>query len=123
MPHHRIHRGVSRILFGKPYTAVHKALDLPIVFYARKHRRYLHDPISSAMVGAAVSDDAMRGILAAWLHILTDEASSRDMAVRLSLEAGISVEQAVRELARLKRRLKKYGKRSRRKRRTRRRTG
>ena len=106
MPRHRVHRKISKLLLGKPFTAVHRALDLPYILYKRTHRRYLHDPVTSAVVGAAFSDDPKKGVLAAWLHIISDRAVSEEQAVRLALDAGMSTEQVLRELSRLRKRLK-----------------
>lgn len=76
MPSWRLHRLVDKIVLGREYPEVHRALDLPYLWLGPKHRILFHDPITATMMGYAIAGP--RGALSALLHITLDrELSSR----------------------------------------------
>jgi hypothetical protein len=76
VPSWRLHRLVDKIVLGREYPEVHRALDLPYLWLGPKHRILFHDPITATMMGYAIAGP--RGALSALLHITLDrELSSR----------------------------------------------
>jgi hypothetical protein len=76
---------VSRLLLGRPFDEVHRAMDKPAKHLGAKHGTLYHDPISASLLAALSSKDGL-AIPAAILHALADEACSRNKALRKLLE-------------------------------------
>ena len=70
MPSGEIHRKITKLILGKPYSKVHRILDLPHIFYGSKHRKLFHS-IDGVLLGYLL--DGEEGALAAAIHILTDK--------------------------------------------------
>lgn len=83
MPNRKTHEKMSMLFLGKPYTEVHEALDGPVKYLGRGHRRLFHDPRSAMLIAWSISDDK-KATLAALLHIATDKAftKSKNRAMR-----------------------------------------
>jgi hypothetical protein len=85
MPSHKVHEAVSRLLLGRAYPEVDDAIDEPYVLLGRAHRKLYHDPFSAMIVASIVSHDP-NAKNAALLHILLDEACSKDGRLSLLVE-------------------------------------
>jgi len=84
MPSHKLHRRVCKAILNEAYPDVDRLLDLPGLVGVKRHRRFLHDPLSAFMVGYALH--GQRGGLAGLLHVLVDHACN-DKRVRKLVEA------------------------------------
>jgi len=85
MPSLKIHKLISKVLLGRPYSKVHKTMDKPAKHPGAKHRALYNDPISASLLAALSSKDGL-AIPAAILDALANEACSRNKALRKLLE-------------------------------------
>jgi len=85
LPKHQTHRFVDKLLLGKTYGDIHKAIDLPFPILRRKHRRIFHSLPEAYLVGTLVSLD-LRGGLAGLLHIWLDTTCSENREFRQLIE-------------------------------------
>ena len=76
MPERRVHNHFTKLLLGKTYDEVHRALDSPAKFLGRGHRVLFHDRAEAALIGYAIAGD--EGALAAHLHVTLDELCSQN---------------------------------------------
>lgn len=84
MPKHKIHKYADKLLFNKCFPKVHRAIDLPYIFYGRSHRRYFHTYKEGYCIGYIASGEA-KGALSGLLHVWLDEQCSRDKDFKLWL--------------------------------------
>jgi hypothetical protein len=76
MPERRVHNYTTKLLLGRTFDEVHKALDGPVKFLGRKHRVLYHEPAEAALIGYRIA--GCEGALAALLHVAVDEMCSHD---------------------------------------------
>jgi len=81
MPSHKLHRKVSLSILGEAYPDVDRLLDLPGLMGVKRHRRFLHDPLSAFMVGYALHGH--KGALSGLLHITLDKVCNDRKAKKL----------------------------------------
>jgi hypothetical protein len=107
MPGHRVHCYVDRLLFGKSYWRLHRALDKPVIFLGKRHRVLFHDGFSSAVIAQRLYPGDPRAVEAALVHVQLDNfcSSNPDFAKTLKLFAEYDANQ--RRTARRKTRSKR----------------
>ena len=81
LPSHSLHRRVERAILGEAFPDVHRLLDLPGLAGVKRHRRFLHDPLSAFIAGYALHGG--KGALSALLHVALDKACDDKRARRL----------------------------------------
>jgi hypothetical protein len=81
MPSHNLHRKVCKAILNEAYPDVDRLLDLPGLMGVRRHRRFLHDPLSAFMIGYALHGE--KGALAGLTHITLDKVCNDRKARRL----------------------------------------
>jgi len=77
LPPHRSHNYVDKLLFGRSYPRVHKAIDQPCFVLGRKHRRLFHTPEDAYIMGSLASSDQWGGLVGL-THIWLDKKCSED---------------------------------------------
>lgn len=75
MPNHKKHAQICQKVLGKSYSEVDMALDWPVRFAGRGHRRYFHSVFESFVIGSLVTLD-LKGGFAAVIHVLVDATDS-----------------------------------------------
>ena len=75
MPKRKTHEDISRLLLGKSFSNVDKAMDWPARLMGRYHRRVLHTIPEGFIIGLLLTGNA-RGALAGALHVITDTVDS-----------------------------------------------
>lgn len=93
----KAHNNSTRMLLpGVPSTlinAVNHELDKPSAWAGPSHRKYLHDPLSAGVTGAAVATKmgypAWMGVAAAQAHLLEDRIS--DQMVKVKIGKGLTL--------------------------------
>jgi hypothetical protein len=88
MPKHQTHRFVDKLLLGKTYGEVHKALDHPYIILGRKHRCIFHSLPEAFLVGSLVSSD-LRGGLVGMLHTWLDTKCSENKEFKRLIEFAV----------------------------------
>jgi hypothetical protein len=78
VPSWRLHRLVDKIVLGREYPEVHRALDLPYLWLGPKHRILFHDPVTATLLGFMIAGPG--GALSALLHITLDRELSNRVA-------------------------------------------
>ena len=73
MPSHQVHCFYDRVLFGKSYIKVHRAIDAPYVVFKRGHRKYLHDGFSALVLAEHCYPGDKRAVGAALFHKVLDD--------------------------------------------------
>ena len=86
-PSRRVHKWLTKKVLGKDYDTVHSMIDLPFHWLGRSHRKLFHSPLEAMLIGAWVTKGDPRGAVAGLLHVLTDEAGSRNPEAKRILEA------------------------------------
>jgi len=81
MPSHKVHRAIEKLILKKSHDDVHRIMDAPARILGKKHRLFLHDPISCFLL----FNDNPEKINAALLHVLVDELS-KDRATKILME-------------------------------------
>jgi hypothetical protein len=85
MPSHKLHKYVDKLMFGKAYPEVHKALDKPCFWLGKKHRILFHDPLSAMILAYKASNDSY-GWLSGYMHTWLDKKCSKDKMFKAFLE-------------------------------------
>jgi hypothetical protein len=107
MPKHKLHRYVDKVIYGKSFPEVHRALDLPYIFLGKKHREVFHTLDEAFMMGSIASQDP-RGGFAGLTHVWLDRECSRDKDFRRFVEFMAHQDQLMeKEMRRLKKQTKK----------------
>jgi hypothetical protein len=88
VPSWKVHRLVDKIILGREYPEVHRALDLPYIWLGPRHRILFHDPASAMLLGYAVAGPG--GALSALLHITLDRELSKMVGRRWQAPKGHS---------------------------------
>jgi len=85
---------------------VHTAIDLPIHWLRRSHRKLFHNYSDAALLGAVVTKGDPKGAIAGILHVLTDEVASGNPEAKRILEGMARLDSILnrRYKARLRRR-------------------
>jgi len=65
---------------------VHAAIDLPIHWLKRSHRKLFHNYSDAALLGAIVTRGDPKGAIAGILHVLTDEIGTGNPETKRILE-------------------------------------
>jgi hypothetical protein len=114
VPGHIVHYYVDRQLFGKVFYKVHRAIDLPVIFAGRAHRRYNHDMVTATYIAKQTYPADERAVESAYAHILVDQLCTENPVFKKLLEQLAYAECARRKRAR-KSKMKEKKKRSRQK--------
>ena len=77
MPGHTVHRYYDRLVLGKSYDEVHRALDRPYSVLRGQHRRLFHTPEEAYMIGVLASSGHGGGV-AGLSHVWLDKKCSKD---------------------------------------------
>jgi len=68
-------------------NSVHAMIDLPYHWLGRSHRKLFHSYGEAMLIGAWVAKGDAKGAIAGLLHVLADEAGSRNPETKRILEA------------------------------------
>jgi hypothetical protein len=79
MPEHKIHMQLDKLVLGKSYPEVHRALDLLPMKLGLYHKLF-HDESTAMMIGYLL--DGPSGALSALLHIWLDRQKIHKHAER-----------------------------------------
>jgi hypothetical protein len=82
MPGWRVHKYVDVVFFGKSYSKIHRKMDEPVLFLGKRHRVLFHDAPAAALIAKQSYPDDPHAIEAAYLHILTDQLCTADLAYK-----------------------------------------
>ena len=78
MPGHEIHVFIDQFFFGRSYRVLHKAIDFPVLFYGKGHRKYFHTPLEVTRFAIFLFPGDPAAVLAGRLHLLIDNLCSKD---------------------------------------------
>jgi len=84
MPQRKVHNTLNRMLFGRDFNQLNKVLDSAHKVLGTRHRIVFHHPVQAAIVGYSMYGE--EGALAALLHSITDEATTRNKYLKHLLE-------------------------------------
>lgn len=85
MPSRRAHNYVNRLIFGKPFPEVNRAIDSAYLFAGRGHRRFFHKPEEAFIMGNLATLD-YRGGQVGLFHAWLDKMCSKDKEFKKWLE-------------------------------------
>ena len=100
MPAHKIHFYLDRMLFGKVYYKIHRAIDKPWRVFGRNHRVYFHDPWSVELIARKFYPFDQNALDSALYHIQLDQMCTNDPAFKHQLE--LFADRAIRRRKRSK---------------------
>jgi hypothetical protein len=112
MPGHKVHRFFAKIMLGRAYPEVDKAIDRPYAILGRRHRIIFHTPLEAYFMGSTATLDPKGGWIAL-LHIWLDKKCSEDRKFKKEMElASRQYELYQKEMRKLEKQLKKLRKRN-----------
>lgn len=76
MPSRRVHNNINRILLGRDYDWLNKAVDQPSRLLGPLHRMLFHDPHVDPLLTLLVTGDP-DAMIAHYIHIKTDQFFTR----------------------------------------------
>jgi hypothetical protein len=85
LPGHKAHRYADKLMFGKSFPKVHKAIDFPYIIYKRSHRKYFHTYKEALPIGYMITGEA-KGALSGAFHVWLDRACSEDKEFKTWLQ-------------------------------------
>ncbi len=106
MPGHEVHKFFERLLLGKVYPEVHRAIDRPYLIFGKKHRALFHDPFSAYMMVSMTSSDPKASLAGLW-HIWLDEKCSQDRKFKRDIEWATKLDKRWRRHLRRQRKAQK----------------
>jgi hypothetical protein len=76
LPNHNVHGTVSKLVLGRSYPSVDKAVDWPVRFLGASHRRLFHTVPESFIIGI-ISSQSLEGGISGIVHVILGHADSR----------------------------------------------
>lgn len=67
------HNWICKTFLGNDCNAVNNALDYPSRFLGAEHRKLFHDVPTACIIGLLFSNDKVKGVCAALLHLVADD--------------------------------------------------
>jgi hypothetical protein len=86
LPKHKTHKSVDKIIFGKAYPEVHKAIDSGYAFLGPRHRRLFHTVPEAAIIGTLETGEIQGGVSGV-VHVLLDRETSKHKTFKQILES------------------------------------
>jgi hypothetical protein len=86
LPKHSTHKAVSKLVLGKSYPSVDKALDWPVRFLGPSHRKMFHSYSEAFVVG--IFTEGLEGGTAACIHVFLDQVDNRSKGLLKCLIEG-----------------------------------
>jgi len=99
LPGHKTHCYIDRMLFGRSFWKLHRAIDKPYLFMGRKHRALFHDGLSSVLIARDLYPGDPQAEEAAIVHCQIDMLCSNDPIFKKQLEILADLETAQRRKA------------------------
>ena len=91
MPSHRKHHFVEKMMLGQTFPEVDKAIDQPVKWCGRSHRKYFHTFVEAYIIGCNSSLKPNSGE-AGILHVMTDKEYSKSKSFRETIKCAMKYE-------------------------------